>query len=86
MTDESRDLVAQLTHLLEQAIDPGTPVLPRIATVLAAQPYVDTLLRLLVGQARDDGATWQELADVFVTTPASVKSRFGTYRQYDDED
>lgn len=86
MTDESRDLVAQLTRLLDQATEAGAPVLPRIATVLAAQPYLDTLLRLLVSEAREEGATWQELADVFVTTPASVKSRFGTYRQYDDED
>lgn len=86
MTDESRDVVAQLSHLLDQATDTSTPVLPRIATVLAAQPYLDTLLRLLVTEARDAGATWEELADVFVTTPASVRSRFGTYRQYDDED
>lgn len=86
MTDESRDVVAQLSHLLDQATDTSTPALPRIATVIAAQPYLDTLLRLLVTEARDAGATWEELADVFVTTPASVRSRFGTYRQYEDED
>ena len=88
MTDDDapREVAAQLTKLLEQAADGSAPVLPRIATAVAAGPYLDTLLRLLVSEARDAGHTWQELADVFVTTPAGVRSRFGSYRQYEDDD
>ena len=86
MSDDSpREVVGQLSHLLEQAADPTTPVLPRIATAVAAGAYFDTLLRLLVGQARDKGHTWEELADIFVTTPLGVKSRFDNYRSYEGE-
>ena len=85
MADDSpREVVAQLTHLLEQASDGDAPVLPRIATAVAAGPYLETLLRLLVGQAREEGHTWEELGDVFVTTPAGVRNRFDTYRRYDE--
>ena len=86
MTDDSpREVVAQLSHLLDQAADPTTKVLPRIATAVAAGAYYETLLRVLVGQARDKGHTWEELADVFVTSPMGVRSRFDTYRRYEGE-
>lgn len=90
--DAPREVAAQLAHLLEQAADDTKPVLPRIATAVAAGPYLETLLRLLVAQARDKGHSWEDLADVFVTTPSGVRSRFDTYRAYpgelpdDDED
>ncbi|HVM02534.1 MAG TPA: hypothetical protein VM263_07670 [Acidimicrobiales bacterium] len=82
----AREVVDQLAHLLDQATDATTPVLPRIATAVAAGAYYETLLRVLVGQARDKGHTWEELADVFVTTPMGVKSRFDTYRSYAGEE
>lgn len=86
MTEDSpAAVVAQLCHLLEQAADASTPVMPRIATAVAAGAYHDTLLRLLVSQARDKGHTWEELADIFVTTPMGVKSRFDSYRRYEGE-
>ncbi len=86
MTDDSpKEVAAQLAHLVEKAADGSTPVLPRIATAVAAGPYLETLLRVLVGQAREKGHSWQELADVFVTTPAGVRSRFDTYRHYEGE-
>jgi hypothetical protein len=89
--DAPREVAAQLAHIVEQAADDTKPVLPRIATAVAAGTYLDTLLRLLVGQARDKGHSWEELADVFVSTPSGVRSRFDTYRAYpgelpDDED
>ncbi|HVM04199.1 MAG TPA: hypothetical protein VM242_03410 [Acidimicrobiales bacterium] len=82
----AREVVEQLTHLLEQATDATKPVLPRISGAVAAGAYYETLLRVLVGQARDKGHTWEELADVFVTTPLGVKSRFDTYRSYAGEE
>ena len=81
----AREVVDQLTRLLEDATDTTKPVLPRIAGALAAGAYYETLLRVLVGQARDKGHTWEELADIFVTTPMGVKSRFDTYRTYPGE-
>lgn len=86
MTDDSPRAVAdQLSHLLDQATDGTKPVLPRIATALAAGAYLETLIRLLVGQAREKGHSWEDLADIFVTTPAGVRSRFDTYRHYEGE-
>ncbi|MFP5376777.1 MAG: hypothetical protein ACLGIO_08360 [Acidimicrobiia bacterium] len=82
----AREVVDQLAHLLDQATDATAPVLPRIATAVAAGAYYETLLRVLVGQARDKGHTWEELADVFVTTPRGDKSRFDTYRSYAGEE
>jgi len=80
------EVVEQLVHLLRDATDATKPVLPRLATALAAGAYHETLLRVLVGQAREKGHTWEELADVFVTTPMGVKSRFDSYRSYAGEE
>ena len=80
------DVVAQLTHLLTQAVDSRKPVLPRIAQANTAGPYLETVIRILVGQARAKGHSWQELADVFVTSPVGVQSRFGTIRTYEGEE
>jgi len=80
------DVVAQLTTLLEQAVDGRKPVLPRIAQANTAGPYLETVLRILVGQARAKGHSWQDLADVFVTTPMGVQSRFGSLRSYEGEE
>ncbi|HET7489404.1 MAG TPA: hypothetical protein VFJ85_15865 [Acidimicrobiales bacterium] len=80
------DVVAQLTHLLKQATDPSRPVLPRIAQANTAGPYLETVIRILVGQARAKGHSWQELADVFVTSPMGVQSRFGALRDYSGEE
>lgn len=83
--DAASELVDQLNHLLGQAVVPDDPVLPRIATAIAAGTYLDALTRHLVSEARERGHTWEELADVFVTSPAAVRNRFDTYRRYDDE-
>ena len=83
--DGLEEIVAQFMHQLHVAIDPKKPVLPRIAQVNAAAPYLETVLRILVAQAVAKGHTWQELADVFVTTPIGVQARFGQLRQYEGE-
>lgn len=83
--DPLRDLVGQLGRLLEQAADDSAPVLPRITSSIAAQGYLDALTRQLVGEAREKGHSWDELAVVFATSPANVQYRFGALRQYDDD-
>lgn len=84
--DGLADVVAQLTTILEHAVNSRKPVLPRIAQANTAGPYLETILRILVGQARTKGHSWQELADVFVTTPMGVQSRFGAMRTYEGEE
>lgn len=84
--DGLADVVAQLTQLLEQSIDSRRPVLPRIAQANTAGPYLETIIRILVTQARSKGHSWQELADVFVTSPMGVQSRFGSLRTYEGEE
>ena len=87
MASEPRqELVEQICHLLGQAADGDGPVLARITTAVAVGPYVDALVRDLVNEAREQGHSWGELAEVFATSPANVKHRFGSYRQYDDDD
>lgn len=80
------EVVAQLTSILEQAVDSRKPVLPRIAQANTAGPYLETILRILVGQARAKGHSWHDLADVFVTSPMGVQSRFGAMRSYEGEE
>ena len=85
MTDDAhRDLVAQLGDLLEQAADTSAPILPRITAAIAARGYLEALTRQLVGEAREAGHSWEKLAEVFTTSPANLKYRFGTTREYDD--
>lgn len=84
--DGLEEVVAQLTQLLTQAVDSRKPVLPRIAQANTAGPYLETVLRILVGQARAKGHSWQDLADVFVTSPMGVQSRFGPIRRHEGEE
>lgn len=37
-----------------------------------------------MGEAREAGKSWDELAEVFGTSAQNLKSRFGSYREYDD--
>ncbi len=83
--DPRQELVDQLTHLIGQAVDGDSPVVPRISTAIAAGGYLEALVRDLVTEAREEGVSWEELAQVFTTSPANVRHRFGSYRQYDDD-
>jgi hypothetical protein len=78
--------LAALNGLVQQLADDDVPPLSRIHAGIAAQQYLETLNRLNVDAALQGGATWQELADVYVTSVANVQARFGTYRQYDDDE
>ena len=86
MTDDpSRELVDHIRRLLQQAADPAAPPVPRITAVLAIKPYVESLTRQLVEDARRAGSSWDDLAAVFATSAANLQLRFGDMRSYDDE-
>lgn len=81
-----RETLAALRSLFEQAADADAPLTNRLTASVAAAPYLEALTRSLVNDARDDGATWDDLAHSFGTTPQNVRARFGSYRSYDDDE
>lgn len=81
-----REAITALRSLVEQAADPDAPTTNRLTASVAASPYLEALTRNLVNVAREGGATWDDLAQSFGTTPTNVKARFGSYRSYDDDD
>jgi transcriptional regulator with GAF, ATPase, and Fis domain len=83
--DTSGESFLALRALLDQIADNHSPASTRIAATIAAQQYLEALTRSLVDQAlEEEGASWDDLAHAFGTTPANVKARFGSYRRYDD--
>lgn len=84
--DPRAELFVAIRSLLDQIADDSIPAISRISATISMQSYLEALTRQLVGQARKDGASWDDLGQVFVTSAANVQARFGTYRQYDDED
>ena len=83
--DARRELVDQLTQLLEQTTDEQVPVLPRITALRTTAGYMEALTRDLVDEARERGYSWEDLAEVFGTSEFNVRQRYGSYRRYDDE-
>lgn len=75
-----------LNQLVDQLIDESVAPLARLHAAIAAVSYLEAINRQLVDDAMAQGATWQELADVFVTSIANVQMRFGSYRNYDDDE
>jgi hypothetical protein len=75
-----------LNQLVDQLIDESVPALSRLHAAIAAVSYLEAINRQLVDDAMAQGATWQELADVFVTSIPNVQNRFGSYRNYEDDD
>lgn len=75
-----------LNQLVDQLVVESVPALARLHAAIAAVSYLEAINRQLVDDALAQGATWQELADVFVTSVANVRMRFGSYRNYDDEE
>jgi hypothetical protein len=78
--------VAGLRHLVSQIADPSLPATGRIAATNAARSYLEAVTRNLVELARKEGATWLEIADLFVTSERNVKARFGDLHDYGDND
>ncbi len=75
---------ARLDHCLAQAADADLAPEGRLAAVNIARQYLEGLTREMVGEAREAGRSWDDLAEVFGTSAQNLKSRFGSYREYDD--
>ncbi len=84
--DRREELYDTIQRLLAQASDPGNDIMSRIASCNAASGYFEAYIRSLVDEAHDEGATWDELGQMFGTTGANTKARFGAYRRYGDDD
>lgn len=74
----------RLDHCLAQVGDESEAIEGRLAAVNIARQYLEGLTRELVAEAREAGRSWDDLADVFGTSAQNLKSRFGSYREYDD--
>ena len=72
--------------LVAQIVDPSLPAARRIEATNAARSFMEAITRNLVAEARREGTTWLEIADIFVTTERNVKSRFGDLHDYGDND
>lgn len=84
--DTSGESYVALRSLLDQIADNGSPATARIHATIAAGAFLESLTRRLVEEAIDEGISWDDLAVPFGTTAANVKSRFGSYRRYDDDE
>jgi len=73
-----------LERCLAQADDEALEIDGRLAAVNIARQYLEGLTREMVEEAQEAGRSWEELADVFGTSAPNLKSRFGSYREYDD--
>ncbi len=75
---------ARLDHCLAQADDESLAIDGRLAAVNIGRQYLEGLTRELVDEAREGGMSWDDLAAVFGTSAQNLRSRFGSYREYDD--
>ena len=82
---ESESIVG-LKSLVAQLTDPSQAAVARIAATNAARSYLEAITRNLVEEARKQGATWREIADLFVTSEMNVKARFGDLHDYGDNE
>lgn len=78
------EYVAGLNSLVGQMFDTSVPAVIRIAATNIARTYLEAVTRSLVEEAREEGATWLEIADVFATSERNVKSRFADLRDYEE--
>ena len=85
MPTEAESIVG-LRHLVDQISDTSRPAAARIAATNAARSFLEAVTRNLVELALKEGTTWQEIADLFVTSERNVKARFGDLHDYGDND
>lgn len=85
MDDRRAELIETVRRMTEQIADDRESALTRLASSIAASQYLETLTRSLVDEAREQGASWDELGSTFGTTGANARARFGSYRRYEDE-
>jgi len=74
----------RLDHCLAQVGDESLAIEGRLAAVNIARQYLEALTRELVNEASEAGQSWDDLAEIFGTSAQNLRSRFGSYRQYDD--
>jgi hypothetical protein len=84
--EPEQESIIGLRHLVAQIADPSLPATGRIAATNAARSYLEAVTRNLVEEARKQGSTWLEIADLFVTSERNVKARFGDLHDYGDTD
>ena len=84
--EPEQESIVGLRHLMVQIADRSLPATGRIAATNAARSYLEAVTRNLVEEARKEGATWLEIADLFVTSERNVKARFGDLHDYGDND
>jgi hypothetical protein len=82
--DPHDEVLVALARLINQASETSTPATTRIVSVIQARNYLESLTRRLVNEARDDGTSWEDIAQLFGTSALNAKARYGDYRQYDD--
>ena len=85
-TEPEAESIVGLRHLVNQIADSSLPASGRIAATNAARSYLEAVTRNLVEEARKEGVTWLEIADLFVTSERNVKARFGDLHDYGDND
>lgn len=73
----------RLDSCLAQAADEELPLEGRLLAVNIARQYLEAVTRELVEEARESGQSWEDLASLFGTSAPNLKSRFGSYREYD---
>lgn len=84
MNDRRTELFETVRALLDQVADESVDPVPRISSAMAAAQYLEALTRSLVDDAREGGSSWDDLGNIFGTTGANVRARFGSYRDYGD--
>ena len=82
--DPKDETLVALYRLIAQARDEAVPATSRITATVNARTYLESLTQRLVAEAREDGATWEEIGLLFGTSARNAQARFGDYRNYDD--
>ncbi|MDQ6783897.1 MAG: hypothetical protein M3063_10725 [Actinomycetota bacterium] len=75
--------VLGLNSLVAQISDSTLPAVSRLAATNIARTYLEAVTRSLIAEAREQGTTWLEIADLFATSEQNIKARFGPLRDYD---
>lgn len=80
----SSEISDGLKSLVAQMFDLSSPALTRLQATNMARTYLEAVTRSLIDEAREQGATWREVADLFATSEQNVKARFGPLHDYDE--
>jgi Arc/MetJ family transcription regulator len=79
------EYIVALNSLVAQIADASQPAVVRIAATNIARTYLEAATRSLVEDAREQGASWLDIADVFATTERNIRARFDAVHDYDEK-